>query len=85
MKCKFKLGDSVQDTISGFEGKIVAITFWIANCIRITVAATKLHEGKPIDNQCFDEPILELIHEAKEKKAKAFTGGDQKMQARTGF
>ena len=51
------------------------------------MASNKLYEGKPINNQAFDEPQLIIIKKATKKKEikKKNTGGDQKMTPRTGF
>lgn len=80
-----QLGDLVKDTISGFKGIVVAKTYWLANCVRITVAANYLQDGKPIDTQCFDEPQIEVLKAKNRPKAKILTGGDQRKQPRTGF
>ena len=82
---KVQLGNKVRDKISGFTGTVVAVTEWIAGCKRITVCANKLKDGKPIANQCFDEPMLEVIKPKTSKKRKKPTGGDQAMTPRTGF
>jgi len=86
MESRIQLGDVVKDTISGFKGTAVAVTFWMANCIRISVAANSLKkDGTTIDNQCFDEPQLTVIKAINAPKKKKPTGGDQPMQSRTGF
>jgi hypothetical protein len=58
---KVKLGDVARDTITGFEGVVVAITKWLHGCYRITIQPQKLHDGKPVDNCTFDEPQVEPV------------------------
>jgi hypothetical protein len=78
------LGDKVKDTVTGFEGIIVAKTDWLYGCTRCTVQPGFLDkDGKTIEAQGFDELQLELIesgvvkskmYEAP-KQAKAVIGG----------
>lgn len=57
-----KLGDRVKDKITGFEGIVVARVEHLYGCIRCSVQPEKLNkDGKPIENQYFDEPQLDLI------------------------
>ncbi len=56
----FKLGDTIRDTISGFEGVMVCYTVWLNGCIRLTIQPRQLHDGKPVDNQTFDIEQCEL-------------------------
>ena len=60
-----ELGDSVKDTITGFSGVVVAITTWMYGCRRIIVQPKKVGaDGKPVDNQAFDEPQLKVTRRA---------------------
>lgn len=75
LQCKYRLGDKVKDTITGFEGIAVAITFWLNGCTRISVQKEKLDEkGLPANIQCFDEPQLVLINEKIYKKGDKLDG-----------
>ena len=58
------LGDEVRDTITGFEGVVVAVTKWLHGCRRITVQPRTLHEGKVPDTASFDEPQVEVLKSA---------------------
>lgn len=50
------LGDQVKDSITGFEGIVMAITVWLNQCRRIGVQSQKLKEdGTPLDIEWFDE------------------------------
>jgi hypothetical protein len=61
LNTEIRLGDLARDSITGFEGIVVAITDWLHGCRRITLTPQALHEGKPIDNQTFDEPQCRLV------------------------
>lgn len=51
-----RLGDIARDTITGFEGVVVARTEWLNGCWRLTLQPKKLQEnGKPIDTETFDD------------------------------
>lgn len=61
MNIEIRCGNIVRDTITGFEGKVIARCEWIDGSKRIGVQSQSLHEGKPIDPQWFDEIRLEII------------------------
>ena len=70
-----ELGSKARDTISGFEGIVVAKTEWLNGCVRYTLEPTKLKDdGSTLDDETFDVQQLEAIEEAKPKE-KASTGG----------
>ncbi len=46
IKSKLNYGEEVIDKISGFEGKIVAITKWQNDCLRVAVQPMIDKEGK---------------------------------------
>jgi hypothetical protein len=70
-----KLGDPVRDKITGYKGIVVARTEWLNGCVRLVVQARKLHEGKPVEPQTFDEPQLELEEAEAETGPKVRPGG----------
>jgi hypothetical protein len=76
-----KLGDIVRDTVSGFEGVVIAEHQWLNGCKRISVQPQKLHDGKPIEAQTFDEPQLELVA-PRTVQRKVNTGGPRNEPAR---
>lgn len=53
-----KLGDSVQDRMTGFKGVAVGVTEWLYGCRRIAVQSVELKDGKPIEPEWFDEQRL---------------------------
>lgn len=62
-----KLGDRARDTITGFEGIVVAETMWIHGCRRLTVQPEKLtKDGELPKVETFDEnqltPVEAKVH-----------------------
>lgn len=76
------LGDQVKDTITGFDGIVVAITNWLNGCRRITIQPKALHEGKPIESQTFDENQLSVVKADAFKEGTHETGGPRPEPAR---
>lgn len=64
MKGAIALGDIARDTLTGFEGVVVAKTNWLHGCTRWTLQPRKLEKGKLQETQSFDEPQLELVKKA---------------------
>ena len=60
-----KLGDKVQDSISGFEGVAVSRTEYLYGCVRVGVEGKK----KPGESYYFDEQRLTVTTNAR-------SGGD---------
>ena len=61
----FARGDEVKHINTPFKGIVVGQHVWQNGCIRYTVQAEGLHEGKPVDGVAFDEQELKLIKRAK--------------------
>ena len=53
-----KLGDLVEDKISGFKGVAVSAHHYMQGCIRISVQPAVDSDGKLPELQAFDEPQL---------------------------
>ncbi|MBL0233212.1 MAG: hypothetical protein IPQ08_06065 [Chitinophagaceae bacterium] len=70
-----KLGDLLQDTVTGLKGIAVARTEWLNGCNRITIQPLLGKDGKVPDTYTFDEPQLVVIKKQKVKKGKSNTGG----------
>lgn len=58
---QIKCGDLARDTITGFEGIVVARTEWLNKCVRLTIQPRELKDGKPVENHTFDEEQVELV------------------------
>lgn len=56
-----ELGDIARDTITGFQGVVIADTKWIHGCRRLAIQPKELKDGKPMDHVSFDEPQLVLV------------------------
>lgn len=70
-----KLGDMARDSMTGFEGKVIAITDWLYGCRRFTLQPVELDkDGNLRKTEAFDEPQLVLVEETP-AKAPAKTGG----------
>ncbi len=71
---KFSLGDKLKDIITGFSGICVSRSQWISNCNTYGLKSVELKDGKPLENEHFDEPVLTLVKE-KVHKENRDTGG----------
>ena len=59
-----KLGQVVRDTITGCDGKVIAITEWLYGCRRIMIQPKGNKEtGGPLDAFITDEPQCEVIED----------------------
>lgn len=70
-----ELGDVAKDTITGFEGVVVARTQWLIGCDRLTLQPQKLKDGKPLDPITFDEPQCNLVKAKAAPRGSRTTGG----------
>lgn len=70
-----KLGDEVQDLITGFQGIATARIIYITGCVRYEVTPEGLEKGNMIEPQWVDERTLKVIRKAKVKiKEKPLSG-----------
>ena len=60
---KYELGSRAKDKITGLQGILVARNQHLHNCNTYGIKPEKLHDGKPMDCQWFDEPQIEIIKE----------------------
>jgi len=72
-----KLGQKVEDPITGFEGTVTIRSEYLYGCIRIGVSPKVDRDGKLQDTIFFDEPQLEGLpfNEPKVKSGKDRPGG----------
>jgi len=76
METKVELGDEARDTITGFKGKVVAITEWLHGCRRVVIQPTDLDkEGRIKLTETFDEAQVKVTKPVKVKKVKSTKGG----------
>lgn len=71
-----ELGDEVRDRMTGFSGIVVGIHTWLYGCRRVSVQPKKLHEGKIVDPQVFDEPQVEVMKKQNFLKTAPAPAGD---------
>ena len=70
MEFKFELGEQVKDTITGFQGVIIAKTKWLNGCVRYGIQSKKrTAEGKSIEDT-IDEQQLVSIEKPKKVKSR---------------
>ena len=60
-KSTIKLGDLAKDTITGYKGVVIACTEWINGCVRLTLQAQEMKDGKPVDSCTFDVEQIALV------------------------
>lgn len=58
-----RLGDLVQDKITGAKGIVIARTQWLNQCDRYFVQPQELKDGEPVKPRDFDEGDLVLLEE----------------------
>jgi hypothetical protein len=68
---KIMLGQTVRDTLTGYEGIAVARTEWLHGCVRITIQAPGVTDEGKIKPTCTcDEPQCEVVKKTKVKTDK---------------
>lgn len=68
------LGDKARDSVSGFEGTVIARTEWLYGCVRYALQPNKLKDGLPIEERWFDQAALQLVQETEQPVAKVAGG-----------
>lgn len=81
---KLQLGDTVKDSITGFQGIAVGRTAWLYGCDRIGVEPREMKDGKTIDIAWFDEARLVVLKAGTIRVAQVSTGGPRPDPVRGG-
>ena len=81
---EIQLGDVARDTITGFEGTVIARTEWLNGCWRLVLQGKVDKDGKVPDGISIDAPQLELVSR-KGHVADKKTGGPRPEPRRTGL
>jgi hypothetical protein len=76
------LGDEAQDTLTGFQGIIVATNRNISGCDQIALQPT-MADGKFEDSRWFDIERMALVEANKVEFTKRRTGADTSPPSRT--
>jgi hypothetical protein len=63
MNQHFKLGDIVEDVITGFKGVVIVYLHYLYNQDRYALKSKELRDGKPMDHIFFDVTSLKFIEE----------------------
>jgi hypothetical protein len=58
---KFDLGTEVMEKITQFHGVVVARAQWLTQCNTYAIQSRDIVDGKPVERQWFDEPMLESV------------------------
>ena len=74
-KTEIKMGDIVRCKITGFEGKVIAISHWLYGCTQVVVQPPCNDKGEWVKAQWIDEPQVEVVKSTKDKPAKPRHGG----------
>jgi len=74
-------GDLVRDRITKFKGVVTCVLLYLHGCARVAVKSLEMKDGKPIDEQYFDDSQLEIIEagyyfKQPEKVAAKLPGGE---------
>lgn len=77
MTPKFKNGQKVKDTVTGFEGTVTCVAMYMNGCIRYSIQPGLDGAGNYQESQVIDEGQLKLIKKSKEKEKKESPGGDR--------
>ena len=85
MKSKIKLGDFVEDTITGYKGVCAGITNWLNGCARIGIqnkTDRNTETGLPVDMYWVDETTVEVIKEKINPSIQKNTGASSHISKR---
>ena len=70
-----KLGQKVKDRISGFSGVLSARSEFLNGCVRLQLTPDRLHEGKLIEAEWFDETQVDVLEDTPAPEPKTRPGG----------
>lgn len=79
-----KLGDKVEDTVSGYKGICVSITDFINGCKRISIQPKIKKDGSLPDDKWFDIEQVKVL-KSKVVKTLAPSGGPMPHEVRRNF
>ena len=65
LEAKFAMNDILKDTVSGFKGQVLGITYYATGCIHYGLAPNKVKEDGTLHEwQWMDESRLVLVKKA---------------------
>lgn len=65
-----EMGATYRDSITGFEGVAVSVTFFLYACERVALQPAKMKDGVPVDLHVFDSHQLKFVKSAEKSPAK---------------
>ena len=80
-----KNGDLVRELVTGYEGVVVSRTEFLNGCIRVSIQARDLKDGKPVEPLHADVEQLSIIGNVEEEvfaPRPIGTGGDRTYPSR---
>ncbi len=80
----FALGDVARDSITGYEGIIVAFTQWTTGCARVQLQSRVDKEGKVPESYGSDVLSLELVKAGPRHAIDTTKGGPPPAPTRVG-
>lgn len=60
----FNYLDEVEDTVTGFKGKVTGVVNWLNGCVKLALIPLELKDGLPQENVDFSAQRLKLISSA---------------------
>lgn len=79
MKHVFKLGSTLKDKVTGFEGVTTGVAYYLTGCTQYVLSPKIDKDGKIPDGQWFDKERLELVKDTTLVEVKMTpTGGPQR-------
>lgn len=67
---QFNCGDVLKDSVTGYQGTVMARIEWLNGCIRYVLQSKAIKDGVPVGEHTVDEQQCTLVKAAKPKAAK---------------
>lgn len=74
---KIRIGDTVEDIITGFKGTIMAEIKYMFGCLQYQVQPGVDDKGAHVSSKWIDEPQLKIIKRGKKDMSPPKHGGDR--------
>jgi len=66
--------DVVEDTVTGFKGKVVGITAFLTGCFRIGIQGDAMKDGAPVNWQWLPDPQIKVLQKKEQEPVKRLGG-----------
>ena len=74
-KANFRLGDKLKDTVTGFQGIAISVSFWLNGCVQFALKPPVDKDGKVQEADWVDQQQLELVKPERKRAKSPSTGG----------